>query len=70
MRKRPREGEPAAEPMDLEEYAKEHDESRTEKIPPPLYMELAAQVERDKKDMLKYCRKAAERRAFPPWRAP
>eukprot|EP00959_Pyramimonas_sp_CCMP1952_P194501 4067066-Pyramimonas_sp.AAC.1 len=39
-------------------------------MPPPLDMEFKTQVERDRRDMLKHCKEAAKRRAFPPWREP
>ena len=60
----------AAVPLDLAEYEQEHDELIAEKMPLPLDGDLRGLVESDKRDMLKYCKRAAKRRALPPWGAP
>ncbi|CAK0841795.1 unnamed protein product, partial [Prorocentrum cordatum] len=48
------------------EYEKEHDEMIAGNMMLRLDMELKAQAERDKRDKLKYCRKASLRRHYPP----
>eukprot|EP00959_Pyramimonas_sp_CCMP1952_P180960 3784172-Pyramimonas_sp.AAC.1 len=50
--KRPREGGPAAEPVDLEEHEKVRDERIADNLPPPMGMYRRTQVERDNRDML------------------
>eukprot|EP00959_Pyramimonas_sp_CCMP1952_P080497 1682203-Pyramimonas_sp.AAC.1 len=55
----------AAEPMGLEEYGRGRGRMIAESASLPLDVELRAQVQRESRDLLKCCRKAAKRRAPP-----
>ena len=63
----PHAGGLAAESIDLEEWYDEHEKHYDTKMPLPETPELIGLAQRDEGGMLKYCKKAAKRRAFPEW---